>query len=195
MARPRTTSDEAILQATARAISLHGPNGLTLGAVAKEAGLAPATLVQRFGSKRGLMLALAERAPDGTRAVFARARTAAHESPTEALIDALVALAVGVSTPLEMANNLAFLQLDLTDPEFRAHAAAQASAFRQETAALLDAAVFAGELRDVMDTARTARTLQVVFNGTLLLWAVDGEGDPLALLRAEVEDALRRFRT
>ncbi|MEU8140117.1 helix-turn-helix domain-containing protein [Streptodolium elevatio] len=195
MARPRTTSDEAILQATARAIGQHGPNGLTLGAVAKEAGLAPATLVQRFGSKRGLMLALAERAPDDTRAVFARARAAAHKSPIAALLDALVTLAVGVSTPTEMANNLAFLQLDLTDPEFRAHAAAQAAAFREETAALLDAAVFARELRDVMDTARTARSVQVVFNGTLLLWAVDGQGDPLTLLRADVEDTLRPYRT
>lgn len=194
MARPRTTSDEAILQATARAIGQHGPNGLTLGAVAKEAGLAPATLVQRFGSKRGLMLALAERAPDDTRAVFARARTA-HESPTEALLDAFASLATGVRTPLEMANNLAFLQLDLTDPEFRTHAAAQAAAMRGEVAKLLDAAVFAGEMRDAMDTARVARALQVVFNGTLLLWAVEGGGDPLALLRADVEDTLRPFRT
>lgn len=194
MARPRTTSDEAILQATARAIGQHGPNSLTLGAVAKEAGLAPATLVQRFGSKRGLLLALAERAPDDTRAVFARARTAAPDSPVKALHDAYAAMAVGINTPQEMANNLAFLQLDLTDPEFRAHAAAQTSAFREATAALLDAAVFAGELRDAMDTSRTARSLHVVFSGTLLLWAVDGEGDPLALLHADIEDTLHPFR-
>ena len=58
--RPRTVSDQAILAATARVIGDLGPAKLTLARVASEVGLAPATLVQRFGSKRGLLLALAE---------------------------------------------------------------------------------------------------------------------------------------
>ncbi|MCA1563440.1 MAG: TetR/AcrR family transcriptional regulator, partial [Acidobacteria bacterium] len=33
-----------------------GPVRLTLADVAREIGLSPATLVQRFGSKRGLLL-------------------------------------------------------------------------------------------------------------------------------------------
>jgi len=37
-----------------------GPAKLTLARVAKAAGLSPATLVQRFGSKRALLLALAK---------------------------------------------------------------------------------------------------------------------------------------
>ncbi|MFC7728173.1 TetR/AcrR family transcriptional regulator [Actinomadura keratinilytica] len=74
MARPRTTSDEAILQATGRALLRHGPGRLTLGGVAAEAGLSPATLVQRFGSKRGLLLAFARRAAEHAREPFDRAR-------------------------------------------------------------------------------------------------------------------------
>jgi AcrR family transcriptional regulator len=57
-ARPRTVSDEELLEATARAVSRVGPARLTLADVAKEAGVVPATLVQRFGTKRGMLLAL-----------------------------------------------------------------------------------------------------------------------------------------
>ncbi len=47
--RPRETSDEDLLAATARAAARHGPARLTLAHVAAESGVAPATLVQRFG--------------------------------------------------------------------------------------------------------------------------------------------------
>ena len=50
--RPRTHSDDALLDATFRAVGAVGPARLTLADVAREAGVAPATLVQRFGSKR-----------------------------------------------------------------------------------------------------------------------------------------------
>ena len=56
--RPKATTDQAILDATHRAVTRIGPMRLTLAHVAREAGVSPATLVQRFGSKRALLLAL-----------------------------------------------------------------------------------------------------------------------------------------
>ena len=47
--------DAAILRAAAEVIGRTGPARFTLAAVASEVGLVPATLVQRFGSKRGLL--------------------------------------------------------------------------------------------------------------------------------------------
>ena len=72
--RPRTVPDEQILTAAQRAMSRLGPARLTLAEVATEAGLSAATLVQRFGSKRGLMLALWASAVDGIDACFAMIR-------------------------------------------------------------------------------------------------------------------------
>ncbi|SIM57999.1 TetR/AcrR family transcriptional regulator [Micromonospora cremea] len=190
MARPRTTSDEAILAATARAVSRRGPARLTLAAVAEEAGLAPATLVQRFGSKRNLLLALARQAEQHTGAVFDRARRE-HGSGLAAVHAATAAMAAGVQTPEEMAGSLGFLQLDLTDPEFRAHAAAQAHRMRAEVTALLTDAVAAGELADGTDVVGLARGVQVSYNGALLLWAVEGGGSPAELIRAELDRLLR----
>lgn len=193
MARPRTTSDEAILAATARAVGRRGPAALTLAAVAEEAGLAPATLVQRFGSKRKLLLALAREGEAHTGAVFDRARRE-HDSPLAALHAATAALAAGVQTPKEMAGNLGFLQLDLTDPEFRAHAAAQAGRMRAEVAALLADAVADRELAAGTDVEGLARAVQVTYNGALLLWAVEGGGSPVELLRSELDRLLRPHR-
>ena len=86
MTRPRTVSDAEILQAAGRAISRIGPVKLTLADVAREVGLSPATLVQRFGSKRGLLLALAESAAASVDDCFAAVR-AAHPQPLEAPVD------------------------------------------------------------------------------------------------------------
>jgi AcrR family transcriptional regulator len=192
MGRPRTTSDEAILQATGRAIGRHGPQGLTLAAVAQEAGLSPATLVQRFGSKRGLLLAFAGHATETVRLPFQRARED-HGSPLAALRAALVNLAEGVSTPEELANSLGFLQLDLTDPEFRRHAAEHARHTRDEIAALLSEARAAGELAGEADVDRLARAVQVTYNGALILWALTG-GEPLAAaMRDALDQTLRPY--
>src|ERR1700747_596828 len=61
--RPRETSDEQILAATGRVMQRRSPAQLTLADIAREAGVAPATLIQRFGTKRGLLLTLCRTAP------------------------------------------------------------------------------------------------------------------------------------
>ncbi|MEU5877935.1 helix-turn-helix domain-containing protein [Spirillospora sp. NPDC047279] len=192
MARPRTTSDEEILAATARAVGRHGTGALTLAIVAREAGLSPATLVQRFGSKRGLLLALARHAAEGGPA-FEDARRA-HDAPLAVLHAALAGLASGVRTPERMAGNLSFLQLDLTDPEFREYAAEAARRMHRQIAGLITEAAVAGELARDVDAARLARAVQVAYNGTLILWSLTG-GDPLEeVLRADVEAVLAPYR-
>jgi AcrR family transcriptional regulator len=86
--RPRTRSDAEVLAATRRAVGARGVANLTVADVAREAGLAPTTLAERYGSKRALLLAALEPAPSGIAAVFAVAR-AAHAAPLEALHAAL----------------------------------------------------------------------------------------------------------
>ncbi|MEA2467457.1 MAG: hypothetical protein QOJ57_1583, partial [Thermoleophilaceae bacterium] len=175
MPRPRTVDDAAILVAAAEAIGEHGPSHLTLGAVAEKVGLSPATLVQRFGSKRGLLLAVARNgdqwAPQKFREAMGR-----HRSPLKALTTALRQMTAGVASPEAMANNLAFLQLDLRDPEFHELALAQARSTRNSIRALLDDAVAAGELDPRTETARLAEAIEAVYNGALVSWAIHRSG-------------------
>jgi AcrR family transcriptional regulator len=173
--------DAAILRAAAEVIGQTGPARFTLAAVAAEVGLAPATLVQRFGSKRGLLLALARQsaadAEAGAGAVAAPGR--ARQQHGSALA-ALTALAVGrlapMTTPDRFANHLAFLCLDLTDPELYEPALAVHQAYGRAIAALVQDAVAAGELRAGTPAGPLTRSIQTVIAGAGLTWALDREG-------------------
>ena len=171
--RPRGTSDEALLAATHRVVSRLGPN-LTLGDVAKEAGVSPATLVQRFGSKRGLLLAFAA-AGSADAASEVDAIRAQHTSPLAALHALARCIAAMADTPETLSNSLAFLQMDLFDPDFHRHALAHSRGMRAGIKALLDDAVDAGELPRT-DTDRLSRAVQAMMGGSLLQWAIDREG-------------------
>ena len=190
--RPRETSDEEILAATARVMQRRSPTQLTLADVAKEAGVVPATLIQRFGTKRGLLLALCSTAPGGVPQQFAAAR-AQHKSPLKALIELYAECTSFAPTPEAMANGLAYLQIDLIDPDFYAITLAQFRAIREQTRKLLDEAVAARELRKC-DTAELARLIQHVNGGAMLSWAVYREGSVAAWVRRDLETLLRAYR-
>ena len=187
--RPRETSDAAILMATHRAVSRHGPIKLTLRHVAKEAGVSPATLVQRFGSKRGLLLAFASLGSESLGEMFAQVRAGAR-SPVDALGDVAACMASLAESPEALSNSLAFLQIDLTDPEFHTHALAHSKGMRAGIRALLDEAVAAGQL-DRCDTALLARGVQVMIGGSLLQWAIDRDGKVAERLREDLDTLLR----
>ena len=171
--RPRNVSDEAILAATGRVISRLGPGGLTVAAVAAEAGMAASSLVERFGDKRALLLAFAAQGVPALRTVFARARVT-HADPIETLRAALRTLGSTVRTRTRLANHLAFLQMDLRDAAFRKHAVAHGLALREELASLVEQAIARG-LTDA-NAEVTARALQVAYNGALVTWAIHGQG-------------------
>lgn len=190
--RPRETTDEEILAATARVMQRRSPADLTLADVAKEAGVVPATLIQRFGTKRGLLLAACKSGPADVVAQFARAR-AKYKSPLKALIELFVECTGFASTPESMANGLAYLQIDLTDEEFRATTLMQFRAIREETRKLLDTAVAAGELMRG-DTSKLARLIQQVNGGSMLDWAVFREGELADWVRQDLEALLRPYR-
>ncbi len=102
-------------------------------------------------------------------------------------------MAVMAGTPEIMANSLAFLQIDLTDPEFHTHALRHSRATQAEMKTLLDAAVRAGELRRA-NTARLARALQSLMSGSLLQWAIDRDGTAAERIRADFDALLGPLR-
>jgi AcrR family transcriptional regulator len=187
--RPRGIDDAAILRAAVDVIGRVGPVRLTLAAVASEVGLVPGTLAQRFGSKRGLLLALAEQGEREAEAQLGRVR-AEHDSALAALAALIVGPAGPMATPETFANHLAFLCIDLTDPEFRPHALAIHQAQGRAVAALLAEAALAGDLRPGTDVAALAGSVQAVAAGAGLLWALDREGDLAARLRQALDRVL-----
>ncbi|MFE6888191.1 TetR/AcrR family transcriptional regulator [Streptomyces sp. NPDC057694] len=178
-----------ILRAAADVIGRVGPVGLTLAVVAREVGLVPGTLVQRFGSKRGLLLALAEQSAKDADALPGRVREE-HESALKALAALIVEPMASMATPETFANHLAFLCIDLTDPQFRQYALAIHQAQGRAIEALLTESLLTGELRTGTDIAALARSVQAIASGAGLVWALDRQGTLVQRLRQELNNML-----
>jgi AcrR family transcriptional regulator len=101
--RPRTVDDAAIAMAIGRVITKLGPAKLTLAAIAREAGLSPATLVQRFGSKRNLLVKLSGGA--GDIAPMVEELRQAGKPPLEIVREVLLCYADMAPTPTAMINS------------------------------------------------------------------------------------------
>src|SRR5262245_58733494 len=191
--RPRSVSDEQILAATARTIGRVGPLRLTLAHVAREVGLSPATLIQRFGSKRQLLLSFARQGSGGDEQAFLDGLRAGGRSALETARAFLLCFAGLAQSPKEMANHLAFLQIDLTDAAFHRITARLFRSQHQALAGLLAEAQAKGELGEV-DPRALARLLLAVVNGSLLTWAVYRDGPAEAWLARDVDLALAPYR-
>jgi AcrR family transcriptional regulator len=190
--RPRETSDEQIIAATMRVMQRLSPTQLTLADVASEAGVVPATLIQRFGTKRALLLAVCGSAPAAIPEQFAAGRDK-YRSPLKSLIELYADCSSFAPTPEAVANGLAYLQIDLTDPDFHAITLAQFRAIRAETKKLLDEAVAARELQPC-DTAKLAALIHHTNEGAMLSWAVYRKGSLAAWVRRDLHALLLPYQ-
>ena len=191
MPRPRIVSDDEILAAVTRVISRVGPTKLTLSEVAKEVGIAQATLIQRFGSKRAMLLGLHEGDAPAVRRQLRASEPGA--SLLDNLVTNLVSLAGPVADPVAFSHHLAVLHQDLSDPEFHEQARNHAQAMREEIQTLLNKAIQRGELRPV-DLAQLARSVQTTYNGALITWAIERETTLAEWMRSELEALLKPWR-
>ena len=173
MARPRLVDDDVILDATRQVLAELGPAKLTLAAVGTRAGLAPPTLLQRFGSKRGLLLASAARSPLKVLRAAEEAE-ARNTSPLAILRDFAQTAVAHIKHREEFGYG--FVQLDVADPDFRQYAIAHSAAIVDTCARLYQAAVEVGELRPDTDVPALARHTLVCLTGALQVWAVNDWG-------------------
>jgi AcrR family transcriptional regulator len=169
-----------------------GPGELTLAEIGAEAGLTAGALVQRFGSKRELLLRLSAGAADSN-ASFLRGLRSKHRSPIAVLHAYAECLADLAASPAALARNLAYLQIDLTDPDFRKHLLAQSRATRLATKELIEEAIAAGDLVADADAGVLSRAVETALSGSLITWAIYREGDAAPWLRADLDAALTPY--
>ncbi|MFJ7591709.1 TetR/AcrR family transcriptional regulator [Streptomyces sp. NPDC097617] len=191
--RPRGVEDLVILRAAAEVMGQVGPSGLTLAAVARQVGLVPGTLVQRFGSKRGLILALADQSVRDVNELPTRTGDE-HGSALGALAALIASWTAPMATPETFAHHLAFLCADLTDPELHERALAVHRAQRRAAGTLLEEAVSAGELDAATDVEELTATVLAVTSGTGLTWALDRHGTLDRRLRHGLDAVLAPHR-
>lgn len=189
--RRKTVSDGDVLIATLRAMAKFGPVKLTLAHVAHEAGISPSTIVQRFGSKRKLLLAVAMSGADFIDECFVALR-AQHRSPIAAIISGATQMAEQTTNAEELAHHLAFLQIDVTDPDFRRPLLETSAKTHAGYRALLDEAVAIGELRPC-DTDQLARAISAISGGSLLNWGIFQQGSAARWVQKDLETLLEPY--
>nr|WP_042183858.1 TetR/AcrR family transcriptional regulator [Kibdelosporangium sp. MJ126-NF4]CEL15915.1 Transcriptional regulator, TetR family [Kibdelosporangium sp. MJ126-NF4]CTQ93839.1 Transcriptional regulator, TetR family [Kibdelosporangium sp. MJ126-NF4] len=176
MARPRTITDERLLNAVGVAISARGP-GFTIADVAAVAGVSVGTVSQRFGSKHGLLKALFEAAIDQV-----RAQVRAAADVRAAIMDVYREL----DDPATAANNLGQLAADLADPQLREAHGEFFAVFEQELAV---------HVRGVPGAPpHAARILVCLANGTAISWSVRPSGSLLDRIAEDIDAVLKGWQ-
>ena len=178
--------------ALVRVMHRRGPAELTLREIAAEAGVTAGALVQRFGSKRALLLAHARYAA-ATGDVGVPVPRPRRSSPLAALRSVTAVHAQLAGSPRAAVRNLAYLHNDLADPALRRHVLRMSRAARAHYERLVADAVAAGELRADTNAQALARTIEIMLGGSFLSWAIYRDGTAADWLRADLEATLRPY--
>jgi AcrR family transcriptional regulator len=195
--RRRKAEDVDVFAALVRVMKRRGPAELTLRAIAAEAGVTAGRLVQRFGSKRALLLAHARYAA-ASGDVGVTVPGPRTSSPLEALRSVTAMYAQLANSPRAAVRNLAYLHNDLADPALRRHLLRLSRAARVWYEQRLGEALAAGELRpdmDVTDVQTLARLIEVTLRGSFISWTLYREGSAADWLREDLDATLRPYLT
>ena len=178
--------------ALVRVMHRRSPAELTLREIAAEAGVTAGALVQRFGSKRALLLTHARHAA-ATGDMGVTVPQPSTSSPLEALRSVTVVHAQLAGSPRAALRNLAYLHNDLADPVLYRHLLRMSRAARAHYGNLVADAVAAGELCASTNVPALARSIEVTLGGSFLNWTIYREGSAAEWLREDLEATLRPY--
>ena len=97
------------------------------------------------------------------------------------------------ATPEMLANSLAFLQIELSDPEFRQWTLLNARSTAAGYEALIRDAIQAKELKRC-DVVALARLISATLHGSLVSWAFFQEGSAADWVRRDMQALLKPCR-
>lgn len=184
MPRRKMIPDQDLLVVAERELTKVGPEKLTLAWIGRQSGIAAPTLIQRFGSKRKLLLDIAKARSQRVQRYFELASD---------IEGAYLQLSAEFNSPAEAANQLAFLQSELGDADFREATQALFQTMETGTLHLLWKAAKSGELEDARGR-ELARACMTAYWGALVYWSVQGEGVFAEILKQQLESVLAPYR-
>ena len=180
MPRRKSISDAEILERALPLMAKAGPAGFTLADVARAVGVAPATLIQRFGDKQTLI----ERAfaSDNDRFV------AWLEGLPQGVGAAVVVRIYADATRLfgdnpSLSDHLLWLREDIRDPALNRLARRRFALFRVEIVKRLPPLPIPAQ--------RAARLLDAQYHGAVVQWALEPKGKLADFVAHSLKDWFR----
>jgi AcrR family transcriptional regulator len=165
MPRAKKISDDEVLEAVARVMFAHAPADFTLAAAAKETGLSPSTLLQRFGDKQRLIVRALSRDTGEFERLLAEAPPGRSR---EAVMDLFWLMTPDIADPTLFADQLLWLREDFRDPEINAISRARFGRMRAAIAERLPPLAVAPEI--------AVRLLEAQWHGAMIQWGFFQEG-------------------
>lgn len=167
--------DDQVLEKALFVISEKGPETFTLADVGKAVGLAPATLMQRFGSKRALLIKAAKHVPAKLKCDLEKLKAKALPWDAELMV-LLSEVPEGFGTRQDIANSLGLLKLDMIDPELHPIARELMDGVRTRIRELLEQAKLERELVSKIAVDVLAWELDALRHGLVIQWTLSGDG-------------------
>lgn len=190
MTKKKLIHDDLILEKALLVISEYGPERFTLAQVAEVVGLAPATLVQRFGSKNNLLILAAKHANVKLQQDLQELKRKNLNWDQE-LVHLLSTVPEGFGSRQQIANSLGVLKLDMVDPELHPIARLLFKTLRQRIHELLEEGRHSLQVEDVNGIAWEIDALR---HGLVIQWTLSGEGMLEKWLKNGFEKYLKRLK-
>jgi AcrR family transcriptional regulator len=189
MPRKRTIPDETLLAAALVIVREDGSDALTFAALAPHVGLAPSTIVQRFGTKAKLLQAALLRAWDALDEQTTAAMANAGHGPN-GVVELLVQL-TGQYDAHDFADQLRLLREDLRDPVLRARGRAWLATLTAAVEERLGRIPTAG----ADDASGLGELIVAYWQGTLTVWSFTRNAPSVDYVRTALEEFLARVTT
>ncbi len=173
MARPREFSDEAIFYGVYLALCKKGYGRLALTDVSNEAGISPAALLKRFGSKKALFLAYSDYVIQLTDKSYKEALTL-DTTPIEALRRIFKNALKLASDPISLANHTSFYLESTSDPDLLERSKKRLKLIDRETQGLILKAIDNKEIKSC-NVELISTVLQSAVTGAMLIWLKDSD--------------------
>ncbi len=178
MARTKRISDETVLDGALQVMMRGGPETFTLAAVSAQTGLSPATLIQRFGDKRTLIV----RALSRDNGEFARLLAEAPRAiGREAVLDLFWLITPEVEVDARaLADQMLWLREDFSEPVLNGLSRRRFELLREAIAARLPPLPIAAET--------AARLLEAQWQGAINQWGFFQEGRLVDYVARQLND-------
>lgn len=175
MPRKKKTEDAVILKMILEVLVKKGASTFSLMDLSIKTGLAPATLLQRFGSKEAILHKAIELANQELKDDFA-SRPIENKSPIKEIVDIYLELSIPFSSPVDVANGLDILKLDITETKLNTLTRKYFDIRRNKIESLIMLAQKKGEISTDTDVKDMAWNLECLWQGAIMLWALTGKG-------------------
>ncbi|CEG61738.1 TetR/AcrR family transcriptional regulator [Legionella micdadei] len=190
MARIKKISDEAVLTIILDIITRIGAAQFSLEDLSRQTKLSPATLIQRFGSKKEILNKALELA-NKKLAEKLDSNNALAETSIQQIITTYLDLSLVFVKPEDVANGLDILKLDIIEKKLNQITREYFEIRRKKIKSLLDLAIKNGELPKIISTGNLVWDMEALWQGAILQWALIGNGSLHDWLRKRLLSFLR----